>query len=110
MKIAFIYLALFAGQMYTLQDKPVVHLRPNQDLIQNEFGGDIVELINSPTVVQLPAHPPALDARGKPWAVDVKNTGPNAVTVVGRAGFSVQVRVGQITHIKFTATGYSSAQ
>ena len=110
MKTGLIYLALLAGQMHTLQDKPVVHLRPNQDFIPNEYGGDLVELLNSPTVIQLPTHPPAVDAHGKPWAVDVENSGPNSVTVVGRAGFSVQVRMGQVAHIKFTATGYSNVQ
>jgi len=109
MKTALICLALLAGQMRTLQDRPVVHLRPDQDFIQNEFGGATVELANSPKVIQLPKQPPTVDSRGKPWAVDIKNSGPNSVTVVGRAGFSVLVQVGQVVHIKFTATGFSSA-
>lgn len=109
MKTTLIYLALLAGQMHTLQDGPIIHLRPDQNSIQNEYGGATVELSNSPKVIQLPRQPPTLDSRGKTWAVDVENSGPNPVTVVGRAGFSVQVPVGQVVHIKYTNTGFSTA-
>jgi hypothetical protein len=110
MKTSLIYLALLAGQMHTLQDRPVIHLRPDQDFIQNEYGGATVELNNSPKVIQLPKHPPTVDSRGKQWAVDITNSGPDSVTVVGRAGFSVLVPVGRAVHIKFTSAGFSSTQ
>jgi|HubBroStandDraft_1064217.scaffolds.fasta_scaffold94829_1 hypothetical protein len=110
MKTAVIYLALLVGQMHTLQDGPVIHLRPDQDFIKNEYGGATVELANSQKVIQLPKQPPTVDSRGKPWAVDIKNAGPNSVTVVGRADFSVLVPVGKVVHIKFTSTGFSSSQ
>jgi hypothetical protein len=110
MKTAVIFLALLAGQMYTLQDRPVVHLRPDQSSIPNDLGGDMVELTNAPHVIQLPKQPPTVDARGKPWSVDVKNMGPTSVTVVGRAQFSVLVPVGHVVRIQSTATGYSVAR
>jgi hypothetical protein len=110
MRILIIYLALFAGQMNTLQDKHVVRLHPNQDSIPIEFGGDLVEFINAPPVVQLPKLPPRLDSQGSPWSVEVKNLGPGAVKVVGNAQFSMQVNVGRTVLIKSTGTGYSALQ
>jgi hypothetical protein len=110
MKTLLIYLALLAGQMKTMQEKPVVHLQPHQEFIKTEFGGDLVELINAPKVVLLPKLPPVLDAQGNPWSVEVKNLGPGTVTVVDKAHFSLQVNVGQTVRIKSTPAGYSSAR
>ena len=110
MKIFLIYLAFFAGQMNTLQDKPVVRLRPLQDNIPVEFGGDKVVLSNGPTVLHLPSAPPTLDAQRKPWAVDVKNLGPGTVTIVGIAQFSIQVKVDRTVHILSNGVMYSIAK
>jgi hypothetical protein len=107
MKVFLIYLALIAGQMNTLQDKPVVHLRPHQDLIPTEFGGDLVELVNAPAVIQLPKSAPITDSQGSPWSIDVKNLGPGTVEVVGKDEFSVHVNVGQMVHIYSNGTTYS---
>jgi hypothetical protein len=106
MKTLLIYLALFAGQYNTLQDKPVVRLHPHQDFIPVEFGGDLVELKNAPPQVQLP--PPRLvDSHGRPWSIDVRNLGPGTVTIVGKAQFRVEVPVGHSVSIKVTDAGYS---
>jgi len=110
MKTLFIFLALFAGQMRTLQDKPLVRLHPGQDAIPAEFGGHVVELGNTPQVIQLPKLPPKADAHGLAWTVDVKNEGSTAVTLVGNAQFTVHLGVGRTVSIKSTGAGYLVVQ
>jgi hypothetical protein len=87
-------------QMNMLDGKPVVHLYAHQDIIPTDFGGDLVELINAPSTVNLPDPVPQLDAHGHPWVVDVKNFGPGEVTVVGKGSFTVQVLTGKTVSIK----------
>jgi hypothetical protein len=96
--------------MNTLQDKPVVHLHPHQDFIPTEFGGDVVEIVNGPTVVHLPNLPPALDSQRRPWCVYVKNLGPTSVTIVGKSQFSVEVNVDRIVQIKSKGSEYISVR
>jgi hypothetical protein len=99
--------AVFALQANTLQQKEVVHLRPHHNVIESQFGGKLLELIDAPAVVHLPQVPQKLDDEGNPWCVDVKNLGPNAVTIVGKGQFSVQVNVGQTRHIYSNGQIYS---
>jgi hypothetical protein len=110
MKTNLICLALFVGQMNTLQDKPVVHMPPYRNSIDIGFGGDLLELLNAPRVVNLPASPPKLDSQGRPWSIDVKNLGPGSVTVVGKAQFSAQINLGKTVHIYWNGTAYSLKQ
>jgi len=107
MKTSLIYLALLLGQVNTLQDKPVVHLQPHRNSVDIGFGGDLLELISAPAVLTLPGVPPKLDSQGSPWSVDVKNLGPGAVTVTGKAQFNVKIAVGQTVHICSNGTVYS---
>ncbi|MGB0109101.1 MAG: hypothetical protein WA383_05830 [Terriglobales bacterium] len=109
MKTFLIYLALFAGQYNTLQDKPVVRLHPQQDVIPSEFAGDLVELKNAPPQVQLPPLR-LVDSHGRPWTIEVRNLGPGTVTIVGKAQFHVEVPVGHSVSIKATKAGYSSGR
>jgi hypothetical protein len=109
MKTFLIYLALFAAQYNTLQDKPVVRLPPHQDFIPSEFGGDLVELKNAPPQVQLPPLRLA-DSHGRPWSIELRNLGPGTVTIVGKAQFQVEVPVGHLVSIKATNAGYSSGR
>jgi hypothetical protein len=102
--------ALIAGQMITMQDRPVVHLRPNSNSISADFGGDLVELINAPPTVFLPGSPPATDAEGNPWSVDVKNMGTGRVMILAKGEFTVAVAVGQTVHIHWDGTMYSLAR
>ena len=106
MKAFLICLALISGQMNTLQDKPVVRMQPHRSAIDIGFGGDLLELINTPAVISLPPMPPKADSEGNPWSIDVKNLGPVAVTVVGKAQFSAQINVGQTGHIYSNGTAY----
>jgi hypothetical protein len=109
MKTILIYLAFFAGQYNTLQDKPVVRLQPHQDVIPQEFGGDLVELKDAPTQVQLP--PLRLqDSHGRPWVIEVRNLGPGTVTIVGKSQFHVEVPIHHSLSIKATEAGYASRQ
>jgi hypothetical protein len=107
MKTLLICLALFIGQMNTLQDKPVVHLQAHHNSIQVEFGGKLLELVNAPTVITLPATLPKLDSQGAPWSIDIKNLGPGSVTVVGKSRFGVQISVGQTVRINSSGSEYS---
>lgn len=106
MKSMFFALILFAGQAITMQDKPVVHLKPHSDTIDPTFRGSLVELINAPATVYLPGSLPASDANGNPWTVDVKNLGPAAVTIVGKQNFNATVSVNQTIHIRVNGPGY----
>jgi hypothetical protein len=108
MRFFLICMAFIAVQMPTLQDKPVVHLHPHQDNIPVDFGGELLVLANGPTVVHLPSLPPMMDSERRPWSVDVENLGPGVVTVVGKAQFSVQIKVDHTVRIKSNGVGYSS--
>jgi hypothetical protein len=101
-------LAFFAIQMNTLQDKPVVRLRPHQDTIAVEFNGKLLELINAPDVVRLPFPIPRADNRGVPWSVDVKNFGPASVRVTDKSHFSVEIKANQTKHIYSSGDAYFS--
>jgi hypothetical protein len=92
--------------MNMLQDKPVVHLQAHSNSINSIFGGELLELVNAPSVIDLPLHPPTVDSHGIPWSIDVKNLGPMTVTVAHKAQFSVRINVGQTVHIYWDGTVY----
>jgi hypothetical protein len=106
MKAGWICLALLLGQVISLRSEPVVHLTPNRDVISAEFGGKLLELINAPATLYLPASPPESDSMNHPWFVDVKNLGPDAVVIDGRHAFRVHIAVGQTVHIHASGSGY----
>ena len=107
MKIPMACLAIFVGQMITLQSKPVVHMEPNRHTITADLGGKVLELINARATVYLPAVPPKGDSPNSPWSVDIKNLGPAVVMVFGPRQFDVHINVGQTVHINSTGSGYS---
>jgi hypothetical protein len=108
MKNLLIYLALSIVQMNTLQDLSVVHLRPHMNLVAAEFGGHMLELINSPPSIKLPEIAPRIDSQGKPWSISIKNLGPSGpVTVLGKSNFSLTVNVGQTIRIASNGQAYS---
>jgi hypothetical protein len=108
MKALLISLALFTGQMVSMQDKPVIHLKPHSDLIEVGFAGSILELQNAPAYLHLPKLPPKPDGQGNQWLVDIKNFGPHSVLVDDgvQNRFSVQIDVSQIVHIYSDGTRY----
>jgi hypothetical protein len=107
MKSLIFCLAILFGQVNSLQDKPVVRLPPNTRAIDPAYGGKLVELINAPAQLNLPANVPKVDAVGQPWLVDIKNLGPAAVSVVWKTEFSVSITPGQTVHIHSNGKTYS---
>jgi hypothetical protein len=106
MKTLLISLALFAGQMMSMQDKPVIHLKPHADIIDVEYGGSLLELQNAPEYVHLPDHAPKPDPQGNQWTIDIKNFGPRPVLIVDKAHFTVKINVSQTVHIYSNGIGY----
>jgi hypothetical protein len=107
MKTLFLRLALLGAQLPTLQAKPVVRLHVNQEEIQADYGGAEVVRTDGPRVLHLPSSPPLLDAHRRPWAVDIHNAGADAVTVIGKARFTVQVEVNRTVEVKWDGKNYS---
>ena len=91
----------------TLQEKPVVHQAPNRTIIDVAAGGNLLQLMNTSAALSLPVPPPRTDLLGKPWIVDVKNLGPNKVTITGIKGFNASLLVGQTVHIASNGTAYT---
>jgi hypothetical protein len=106
MNVFLLCMALLSGQMNTLQSKQVVHLQPYHKVIDSSFGGKLLELINAPTLINLPKVPPHQDSQGSPWSLDVKNLGPSMVTVVGTPQFRITVNVNQTVHIYSNGAAY----
>lgn len=106
MKSMLFALIFIAAQAVMIQDKPVVRFKPHTNAIEPSFGGSLVVLSHAPAIVNLPATPPAPDADGGPWSVDVKNFGPAPVTIVGKPNFNALVSVGQTVHIFVNGQGY----
>jgi hypothetical protein len=68
-----LFVAFLVGQTNTLQQRPVVHLPPNNHVIASELGAHLLELSNAPAEISLPTVPPKLDSQGSPWSIDIKN-------------------------------------
>ena len=102
-------LSLFLFQintMNTLTAEPIAHLQPNRAAITPDFGFKLVELLNAPAAISLPGTPPPANAQGTAWLVDVKNLGPGAVKINGKANFTVSLLPGQTVHIKSDGARY----
>ena len=99
--------ALCTGQMNMLQSKQVVHLEPHRTMIDISFGGKLLELINAPTLVNLPKVAPKQDSEGNPWSLDVKNLGPSVVTIVDTTHFNIIIKVNETVHIYSNGVAYS---
>ena len=106
MKTSFLCLALLAAQLPTLQAKPVVRLRVNQEEIRPDYGGAEVVRTDGPRILHLPSSPPLLDAHRRPWSVDIHNEGADAVTVIGKARFTVQIDVNRTVEVKWDGKNY----
>lgn len=106
MKALLMSLAFFASQMITMQNKPVVHLKPHKDGIDVSFAGSILELQNAPPHLHLPEYPPKPDAQGNQWTVDIKNFGPGVVTIVDKEHFSTTILLNQTVHIYSNGNAY----
>ena len=80
MKLFVLMIALFAGQLQGSQS--IVRLSPpHASNIPESAGGQLVELLKAPASVRLPHPVPKRDPQGNAWYVDVKNMGPNDVSL-----------------------------
>jgi len=80
MKLLVLLIALFAGQLQGPQS--IVRLSPpHASNIPETAGGQLVELLKAPDSVRLPHPVPKRDPQGNAWYVDVKNMGPNDVSL-----------------------------
>ena len=83
MKFLLFWIALFAGQLQGPQAQSIIRLTPpHASNISESDGGQLVELVNAPSSVRLPHPVPKRDPQGNAWHVDVKNMGPNDVSLV----------------------------
>jgi len=106
MKILLFSLTLFVGQMMTMQDKPIVHLKPHTDLIEVTFAGSLLELSDAPETVYLPKLPPKPNGQGKQWSIDIKNFGPHPIKLASKTGFSTDLRVNQTVQVYSNGSAY----
>jgi hypothetical protein len=106
MKALLISLAVLTGQMISMQDKPVVHLKPHSDHIDVAFRGSLLELQNAPQIIHLPEFPPKPESQNDLWSVDVRNFGPRPIVIVDKEHFSARVGVSQTIHIYSNGTTY----
>jgi hypothetical protein len=107
MKLFLLCLALFAGQLNTSQNEPVVRLPPHVSSIPVYDRGKMVELLYAAPSLSLPKQIPAADADGKAWYVDVRNLGPGDVALEGADGFVVHVQPKQVVRIRTAGKTYS---
>jgi hypothetical protein len=114
MKLFLSCLALFLGQLQTVGGEDVLRLLPpHASSIPATAGGVMVELLQSPSVVRLPHPSPKTDQVGNAWYVDVKNLGPNDVTIEDtpasaqtEAQFVLLLHPKDIARIRAVGSGY----
>jgi hypothetical protein len=82
MKFVLSCVALFVCHLPCSKCEDTVRLLPpHASSIPATAGGEMVELLQAPSIVRLPLSPPEVDQTGNAWYVDVKNLGPNDVTL-----------------------------
>ena len=103
MRLAVLLIALFTGQLQGSQS--VVRLSPpHASSIPETAGGQLVELLKAPAIVRLPHPVPKRDPQGNAWYVDVKNLGPNDVSLEQTSLFEqVGSQVVTVLHPRDTA-------
>jgi hypothetical protein len=80
MKTLLLCLALFGWQLQSGGPQTVVRLNHPRTIPVNARG-EMVELMQSPDVVALPLPVPRPGPDGSAWFVDIRNLGPNDVTI-----------------------------
>ena len=80
MKTLLLCLALFGWQLQSGGPQTVVRLNHPRTIPVNARG-EMVELMQSPDVVALPLPVPRPGPNGSAWFVDIRNLGPNDVTI-----------------------------
>jgi hypothetical protein len=108
MRTPYLWLALLLIQPHLAaqNNEDVVRLPPNALGISGNDNGKIVELLNSASVLNLPPKPPAANPIRGPWFVDVRNLGPNDVTLKGINGFTVIIHRNDFIRIRAVGNIY----
>jgi hypothetical protein len=106
MKALLLSIALLAGQLQSSQNEEVVRLPPHSLGIPVSDGGKLVELLYASSFLHLPSPPPKPDSQGNAWHVDIRNLGPNDVTIVAADRFSVHLSPRETTHIRSDGSLY----
>jgi hypothetical protein len=80
MKTLLLCLAVFGWQLQSSQPQTVIRVS-HAAIIHANARGEMVELLRPYDAVTLPVPPPGPDQDGTAWFVDVRNLGPNDVTI-----------------------------
>jgi hypothetical protein len=117
MKTLLLCLAVFGWQLQSAPPQTVVRLvRPLS--IPGSYRGQMVELLRPPDTVSLPVPLPGPDKDGTAWFVDIRNLGPNDVTI--QSGdvatvengplFSVLLHPKDVTRIRAVGSKYGTTR
>jgi hypothetical protein len=90
-------LLLLVGQMNATKD--VVRLPPSKTTIPQTYGGKLVELLNTAPEVSLPLLRPSATQPAATWSVEIRNLGPNDVTITNGNQLTVLLHPNQSTTI-----------
>jgi hypothetical protein len=113
MKTLLLCVAILSWQSQGSQTQTVIRLNHAGAITVNNRGA-MVELMYSPDAVKLPVPVPGPGQDGSAWFVDVRNLGPNDVTIQGGdAGtiqngppFSVLLHPKDVTRIRAAGSKY----
>jgi hypothetical protein len=82
MKTLLLCLAVFGWQLQSNTPQTVVRLVHSAS-ITSKARGEMIELLQPADTVSLPLQVPGPDGDGVAWFVDIRNLGPNDVTIQG---------------------------
>ena len=100
MTMLLLFLVLLSGQDQGSQGDAPIRLKAGSLGIPARNGGKVVELLNSAPYVTLPKDPVPVGPTAREWYVDVKNLGPNDVTIQGGTGFSVRLHPKDVVRVR----------
>ncbi|WP_260740331.1 hypothetical protein [Tunturiibacter lichenicola] len=117
MKTLLLCLALFGWQLQSNTPQKVVRLLHTPS-IPVTARGEMIELLSPHDVVGLPVQVPGPDNNGVEWFVDVRNLGPNDVTIQSvnvstmenGPQFSVLLHPKDVTRIRAAGSKYISTR
>src|SRR5580692_7329215 len=89
MKTLLLCLAILSWQTQGSQTQTVVRLS-HAGAIPAKVGGEMIELVYCLDTVKLPVPVPGPGQDGSAWFVDVRNLGPNDVTIQGGDAATIQ--------------------
>lgn len=117
MKMLLLCLAIFGWQPQGSQIQTVVRLA-HASTIPVRTRGEMVELFHPPDSVSLPEPVPGSDQDGTAWFVDIRNLGPNDVTIQAGAAataqngpqFTVLLHPKDVTRIRAVGSKYVASK